>query len=67
LGIIRLGKSYGNERLERACARALRFGTCSYRSIKSILKSGLDQQGQEPELDFRSPEHENVRGQDYYA
>jgi transposase len=67
LGIIRLGKGVGAERLEAACARALRFGTCSYRSIKSILENGLDRQPQEPELPLNSPAHENVRGQVYYA
>ena len=67
LGIIRLGKGVGPERLEAACARALRFGTCSYRSIKSILENGLDQQAQEPELPLQSPAHPNVRGQVYYA
>lgn len=67
LGIIRLGKAVGAERLEAACARALLFGTCSYRSIKSILDAKLDQQPQEPELALQSPSHENVRGQDYYA
>ena len=67
LGIIRLGKGVGAERLEAACARALRFGTCSYRSIKSILETGLDRQAAEPELPLHSPAHANVRGQAYYA
>jgi transposase len=67
LGIIRLGKGVGPERLEAACARALRFGICSYRSIKSILENGLDRQEAEPELALKSPAHENVRGQTYYA
>jgi transposase len=67
LGIIRLGKGVGPERLEAACGRALRFGACSYRSIKSILENGLEQQDQEPELPLHSPGHENVRGQVYYA
>ena len=53
--------------MEAACARALRFGTCSYRSIKSILENGLDGQSGEPELPLCSPTHENVRGQTYYA
>jgi transposase len=67
LGIIRLGKGVGPERLEAACARALRFGTCSYRSIKSILEKGLERQNPEPELPLNSPVHQNVRGQAYYA
>jgi transposase len=67
LGIIRLGKGVGPERLEAACARALRFGTCSYKSVKSILEKGLDRQNPEPELPLYSPAHQNVRGQAYYA
>jgi hypothetical protein len=67
LGIIRLGKGVGLERLEAACARALRFGTCSYQSVKSILAQGLERQGLEPELPLASPKHPNVRGQAYYA
>jgi transposase len=67
LGILRLGKGVGPERLEAACARALRFGTCSYQSIKSILEKGLDRQNPEPELPLNSPVHQNVRGQAYYA
>jgi transposase len=67
LGIIRLAKGAGEQRLEAACGRALRFGTCSYQSIKSILESGLDRQAEEPELPLSTAKHENVRGQDYYA
>jgi transposase len=67
LGIIRLGKGMGAQRLEAACARALHFGTCSYQSIKSILEKGLDRQLAEPELPLKSPAHENVRGQTYYT
>ena len=44
LGIMRLGKSYGDERLEAACQRALTLGACSYKSLESILKHALDQQ-----------------------
>ena len=62
-----MGKGVGAERLEAACARALRFGTCSYRSIKSILEKGLERQKPEPELPLSSPVHQNVRGQAYYA
>ena len=44
LRLLRLREPYGDERLERACARALRFDTASYLSIKRILKGDLDQQ-----------------------
>ena len=68
LGLLRLGKKYSAERLEAACARALHFGTHKYRSVKSILQSGLDrepyptQSPPSPPL----PDHANVRGADYY-
>ena len=42
LGILRLEKRYGRERLEAACARAVLFKARSYRSVESILKKGLD-------------------------
>lgn len=43
-GLLRLGDQYGRNRLEAACSRALNFGTPTYRTIKQILKDGLDQQ-----------------------
>lgn len=67
LGIMRLGKTYGDDRLEAACVRALQLGAHSYRSLESILRRGLDQQ--ELALDSSStpsPAHDNVRGPGYY-
>jgi transposase len=66
LGIMRLGKGVGEVRLEAACRRALHFGTCTYRSIQSILDHQLEQQPLEQELPMSSPRHENIRGKDYY-
>jgi Mu transposase, C-terminal domain len=43
-GVIRLADRYGPERLDAACTRALAFGDPSYRTIKTILERGLDQQ-----------------------
>jgi transposase len=66
LGIVSLSKHYGAERLERACARALRAGATNYASVKSILAKGLDG------LELPRPEdppvlvHANVRGPGYY-
>jgi transposase len=67
MGIIRLGKTLGNDRLETACRRALHFGTCSYTSLKSILQNNLEAQPLEPELPLPSPAHENLRGGPYYS
>jgi len=67
LGIMRLGKSFGEERLEAACQRALKLGACSYKSIDSILRQGLDRKAlpEQQELEL-SIEHDNLRGSDYY-
>jgi transposase len=40
--LLRLGDCFGLERLEMACARALRFGDPAYMTIKRILEQGLD-------------------------
>ena len=42
LGIMRLGRHYGRERLEAACTRALVLKAYSYKSVESILKNKLD-------------------------
>ena len=67
LGVMRLGKKYGVDRLEAACHRALAIGGPSYKSVASILKTGLDQEPL-PELAETTPiiEHRNVRGARYY-
>ena len=68
LGVIRLATRYGKERLERACERALGIRSPSYKTIHSILKTGMDQQplNLQP-LPLTEPvDHENVRGANYY-
>ena len=67
LGILRLGKTYGSDRLEAAAARACNLNACSYQSVKSILKTGLDRQLElEPPLDRPPIQHPNIRGTDYF-
>jgi transposase len=66
LGILRLGKRYGDVRLEAACSRALRVRARSYRHVESILKAGLDRVTATDEQTTLSLAHENVRGRDYY-
>jgi len=68
LGIMSLAKHYSPERLENACYRSLMIKGFSYKSVKSILKNGLDQQ---PllfdETENASPvTHDNIRGKHYY-
>jgi transposase len=67
LGVLRLGKSYGEQRLEAACQRALLLGTYRYRSIESILRKRLDEQPPAASLDDAiAIEHDNIRGPGYY-
>jgi transposase len=67
IGILRLAKTYGSERLETACERALDIGAHSYSSLASILKNNLERRkpGQSPK---RAPaiEHPNIRGPRYF-
>jgi transposase len=67
LGLQRLARSCGAERLEAACARAMSIRSPTFRSVDSILKSGMDRQPTRSEPTQTSlPLHENVRGPDYY-
>jgi transposase len=73
LGIIRLHKRYGTERLEQACARAHAARARSYKHVDSILRNGLDRLPLSPAATRDSPSasaapsvHEHVRGQEYY-
>lgn len=43
-GVIRLAKAHGDTRVEAACARALEHADPRYRTVKTILARGLDQQ-----------------------
>ena len=69
LGIIRLGKEYGQDRVEAAAVRALAANVTSYKSLKRILDSGLDRTptNQDRSLSFALPWHSNIRGSDYYS
>jgi transposase len=67
LGILRLGKAYGDERLEAACRRALTLGSCRYKSLESILKHRLDEQPLDEQQELSLPDtHDNIRGPAYY-
>ena len=69
LGIMRLAKQCSTERMERACERALHIGAVSYKSVASILRTGLDRAplpDEAPPPSSTPIEHENVRGPEYY-
>ena len=68
MGIIRLVKSYGRERVEAACLRALEIGARTYRSVKSILDNNLDRQAAAAKPNPEAPGivHTHIRGPRYY-
>jgi transposase len=66
LGVLRLAKTYGPERLESACARALTLHSFSYKSVESMLKHGLDQRPLRAGSARAHPVHANIRGPNYY-
>ena len=67
MGILNLSKKYGNDRLIKACQRALSFGIYNYRTIKKILENGLDRTDEEDCSEkFEMPQHDNIRGSEYY-
>ena len=70
LGLMRLGKTYGESRLEAACQRACFLRSFSFQSIKSILHHSLDKeplpQSPEPISQNSQKLHANLRGATYY-
>ncbi len=66
IGIVRLAKSHGPERLEAACARALKIGARSYSSVASILKNNLDRKRPDEPTDGPAIPHANIRGAKYF-
>ena len=66
IGIIRLAKSFGGERLETACERALAIGARSFTSVSSILKNNLDAKRPAPAADGPAIAHSNIRGPRYF-
>ena len=67
LGLMSMGKKYSNDRLEAACNRAIVTNCVNYKSIQSILKTGLDQQAlPEVQASQRTPDHNNIRGPEYF-
>lgn len=79
LGLIRLEKPYGKERVERASHRAVEVGAHSYQFVKQMLKNNMDGAGrgfdESPMPEQKDPitneiqlalGAENIRGSGYY-
>jgi transposase len=68
LGVMRLSKTYGGERVEAAAVRARHLGAPSYRTMQNILASGIDRVPLVTTAASASPAfpvHPNIRGSAY--
>ena len=67
LGIIRLAKKFGAERLEKACSLALKIDSCRYRDINDILQKKMENSQPFNGFKIANFNHCNVRGGNYYS
>lgn len=65
VGILSFDKRAGRNRLIKACKRAHEIGYYNYKTIEGILKNNLDNYEEEV-VPLNMPEHENIRGANYY-
>jgi transposase len=66
LGLMRLGRVHGLDRLEAACQRAERLRSYRYRTVEHILSNRQDQLPLEEPAARPALIHENLRGATYY-
>lgn len=67
VGILSFAKKVGNQRLVKACGRALSYGVYNYKTIQNILQNRMDEYQDNPFADeLPMPEHGNIRGEEYY-
>jgi transposase len=67
MGILRLAKKYPEARVEAACKLALSIRGLSYKSVKSILDSNLDQRAAPEKPQQLAIVHTNIRGADAFV
>lgn len=65
-GLLRLGSRYGEDRLEKACAKALLIRATRYQQVESILKNKLEEVPISQTVASPLSAHDNIRGANYY-
>jgi len=63
MGILQLSKKYSDIILETACKRARELGSYTYTTVNSSIKYVAKEAAKTPSI---LPEHENIRGSEYY-
>jgi len=66
VGILKLKRGSGPERLDAACERALALNACSLKSVTSILQNRLETQPVEAAPEAPTIAHTNIRGAHYF-
>jgi transposase len=66
MGILALEKKVGKQRLINACKRAHEYHIYNYKIVLSILEKNLDKDESEQEKNEKPPDHQNIRGNEYY-
>jgi len=69
LGVIRLERKYGKERVERAAGRALELKAHTYQFIAKLLQNGMDRAAAPGAVEAQESlplGEENIRGSGYY-
>jgi hypothetical protein len=66
LGVLRLAQKYGHTRLEAACKLMLNGPKASYGTLNNILKNNMDKLPEKQHEEFKTPEHDNIRGPGQY-
>ena len=66
LGVLHLAKKVTNDRLNNACKRALGYQAYNYNIIEKILKKGWDKLDEDLDEHIEIPNHDNIRGGNYY-
>jgi len=69
VGVLSLDKKAGRERLVKACQMGIQMNTYNYGFISRIINNGTDKllpQSDSENMTSQLPEHENLRGEDYY-
>ena len=61
MGVLQMSKTYGAGRLEAACQKARSMNSCTYTTIKNILKNAQDKLPP-PARPKPTPAHDNLRG-----
>jgi transposase len=65
-GLLRLSERYGEDRLEKACTKALIIRATRYQQVELILKNKLEEVPVNQSTTVQLPKHNNIRGSEYY-